>query len=380
MKPIRGIVAFTALFALLPSACGEVEGASESPRLRVATYNAGLAPSFMDLTQERTGPVVDALAAEAETLDVLCVQEFWEEETFASLAKAVEGALPHATRPPPKPGTSSGACSPEKSEPLRSCGKTSCAGLTGNELQDCVVADCEDLIPTGDASCFACLLGELGKGGDIDAIADACMGTSGDSGNADPAIYGGNYDVGLLTRLPVLEEGSCELSAYMVRVAALYNRLRLPNGKEVNVFCTHLTSAIGDMPYGGENGSWEKEEALEVDELLQCIADKAGDGPVVLLGDLNTGPAEGNLEAELPALYDEILASGLSDAAAGQDPPVCTLCPENTLRAGGARKRVDHIFTRGIGLGPVATFMTQTAEVSPGVSSSLSDHYGLMSR
>jgi endonuclease/exonuclease/phosphatase family metal-dependent hydrolase len=380
MKHLHWIMASSTLLALGASGCSASHASPVNRPLRVATFNAGLAPSFEPWVAERTQPTLDALAVEAKNLDVLCVQEFWEEPTFASLASAAAAQLPHATHPPAKPGTSAGACSPEKSEPLRSCGNTNCAGLTGDDLQTCVMAHCDDLIPTGDAGCFACLLAELGKGGDIDAIANACMGTSDGSSDADPAIYGGSYDVALLTRLPVVEESWCELSAYMVRVAALYNRLRLPDGKEVSVFCTHLTSPIGDLPYGGKNGDWSQEQALEVEELLKCVADKAGDTPVVLLGDLNTGPAEGDLTGELPKLYDELVASGLTDRAAGQEPPLCTLCPENTIRAGGTRERVDHIFTRGIELGPVTAFMTGKVEVSPGVTSNLSDHYGLVSR
>lgn len=360
--------------------CGSDSESGESPKV-FATFNAGLAPGFEDYATERAPKVIDQLALEAKSLDFLCVQEFWREDDFSALAAAVQAELPTAIRLPPKPGTSTGSCPAEKIEPLRSCGKSHCDGLTASALQDCVAESCESLVPTDDSGCFSCLLGELAKGSVIDDIADACAGTGSPEPNADPAIFGGSYDIGVLTGLPVLEQGHCELPAYMVRVAAQYVRVKGNDDQELNVFCTHLTSSIGAMPYGGQNTDWETEHDLEVDGLLQCIADKAQGGPVVVMGDLNASLAEGNLAAEWPTPFEKLIASGLKEVATGQEPPLCTLCPENTFRSDDSKgKRVDHILVRDVELTHAERFMLGTVTVTAGgsnVETSFADHYGL---
>jgi len=371
-----------ALFlGLAPCACGgaESEHASEAGQARLATFNAGLATGYEDDVAERKPAIEAALAKEAAGLDVLCVQEYWDEDHWKNLTSALAAELLYALRRPAEPGPVS--CTGAELDPLLACLGKDCAGKTDQELVSCALASCGSHVSALSTGCAACVTQDLSL--PLDQIYGTCTsGSSGGSAKDTPALFGGTFDVGLLSRHPFIEQDSKRLDAFMVRVAVLYAKLDTGAG-ELNVFCTHLTSSIGDWAYGGTHQSWEEENRFEAQQLVDYVNAKAAGGAVVVLGDLNTGPAGATFEADSPASFAVLTDAGLSAPYASQPDASCTLCPDNTHRSPTSTpKLIDHALLRDFaGKAQGSRMLTEpvTLQVNgASVKESLSDHYGLV--
>jgi len=238
----------------------------------------------------------------------------------------------------------------------------------------CAQEKCSQPIINMDGGCLGCVLGHL-EHKDF----TGCLGEA----PSDPALFGGAFDVGLLSRYPLLHEEALRFDAYFVRASALYAQVELPGLGAVDTFCTHLGSSLGVIPYHGPHGSWDGEHSYQVAQLLAFIARKnAAQRPLLLLGDLNTGPASAGpspLSAELPLDYRLLLDSGLISAVTE---PECTLCPDNVLRGAGSRALwLDHALLRGfearISSQVSLTDTFPLGDATNPMPMSLSDHYGL---
>ncbi len=350
--------------SLLAAACGATDPEEEPSSVRVLTFNAGLAPNYEDHVDERTQPVIDALARSATELDVLCVQEFWREADWQKLVTAVSGELLHALRFEPKPGAS---CTEAEAKPLLDCVELNCAG-TEDRLA-CAMTKCPDEVAVLSGGCADCLVQNIAL--PLDEMYTACVDPNATGG--DSAIFGGVYDPGLLTRSEPLEKEMQELSSYFVRAGVLYAKVPRKEGEPIAVFCTHLGSELDGIDYQGPFGSWEGEHAQQESELLAYVAEKAPTGPVMILGDLNTGVGEWDSH------YQTLLEAGYQCPA--MDAQICTYCPENTFRADdGAPKLIDHVLLRELSAARVEKALTEVVTFKAGesdVTSSLSDHYGL---
>jgi endonuclease/exonuclease/phosphatase family metal-dependent hydrolase len=329
------------------------------------TYNAALAPGFEPDVTERAPLVIQSLAAAATDLDVLCVQEFWIDELFAALAASVP-ELPHSVRLPPRPGT--GDCSPLEFSALAGCLGANCSMASGEALVGCALESCSESVAALSGGCLGCIMNELDD-------VSACVGTG--SGPMDPAIYGGSFDTGLLSRWPIKRSSSRELTSYFVRASVQYARLEVPNIGFVDTFCTHLGSPLGIVAYGGDQGSWELEQRKQIEELLSFVAEKNhGNHPVLILGDFNTGPATAATTAVWPENYELIRSAGFDDVYATRAGAQCTFCPDD----GGAGKGelIDHVFSAKISTHGAVTerLFTESIPLSTGPSR-LSDHFGV---
>jgi endonuclease/exonuclease/phosphatase family metal-dependent hydrolase len=359
-------------------ACGSENGRGNAGvpphagKVRALTYNTALAPDFEPLTDVRK-PLIEATLSEmAEDLDVLCVQEYWNYADLDDLTVALGGELDHGLRHAPDPG--SGACTDDDLSVLGGCLATACGAETGIDLVACAQTECAEPIQSVDGGCLGCFLDHL-----EDAEFSACQG----SAPKDPALFGGAVDVGLFTRYPLVAEASREYDSYFVRAAVLFARMEVPELGPVDVFCTHLGSSLGVIPYQGHFTSWEGEHAHQVQELIDFISSNASPAyPVMVLGDLNMGPASAGpppVGAELPDDFEALLDSGLDNAVTDE---ACTLCSDNVLRGEGSTDtRVDHVLARDFS-GQMTTervlrepFTLTTPEGD--VPMNLSDHYGL---
>ncbi|HVY31204.1 MAG TPA: endonuclease/exonuclease/phosphatase family protein [Polyangiaceae bacterium] len=341
-------------------------------RLRALTYNTALAPGFEPFVDERKPEVEAALLAAAHDLDLLCVQEYWDGSHFEALARGAAAELPHVLRQAPQPGT--GACTEPDLGGLLECLGQNCADADGAVLVQCAQEKCAQQIIDMDGGCLGCVLGHLEHQDFGECIGEAA---------SDPALFGGAFDIGLLSRYPILQQEALKYDAYFVRASALYAQVDVPGLGAVDTFCTHLGSSLGVIPYRGPHGSWDGEHSYQMAQLIALMARKnAGQRPLLLLGDLNTGPASAGpspLSAELPLDYQLLLDSGLRAAVTE---PQCTLCPENVLRGEGSRKLwLDHAFLRGFDAKSSSqvtltdTFLLGSAPDQ--MPMSLSDHYGL---
>ncbi|HET7540584.1 MAG TPA: endonuclease/exonuclease/phosphatase family protein [Polyangiaceae bacterium] len=345
-----------------------------SNRFRVATFNAALAPDFAPLVAERRPAVIEALKDSMKQLDLLCVQEFWQEADFSSLVSATDRELPHALRRAPRPG--SGTCTLVELGELGQCLQTQCSDASGAGLVDCAVQHCAVQVASLSGGCLGCIMNHLD--GDLATCAGA-------GGVGDPAIFGGAYDVGLLSRYPVIDsEVTRELDSYFVRMAVLYAKIAVPDQPRLHAFCTHLGSALGVVPYAGQYASWEDEHLQQVMQLRAYIDEKTAAGDwIVVLGDLNSGPAAKGLVGEWPSNYAALVADDLVDPYLREPNLACTWCPGNTLvDDASAARLLDHILFGGSEHARVHVerilgrrLMIKVGDTS--IATNLSDHYGL---
>lgn len=365
------LLPFGSLACLLASSCSS-EPTIEGFEVRAATFNAALAPAFAPLVSERTEPVLGALTASSSSLDLLCVQEFWLEQHWQALAASVANELPHTLRLPPRPG--SGTCTPEELGALGQCLQAACPDATGENLVACATTSCAAEVTALRPGCLSCIMNHISE--DF----STCVGPE---VAADPAIYGGAFDVGMLSRLPIAEHDSKELSSYFVRAAVLYAKLEVPGAGPVHAFCTHLGSPLDIVPYGGSYSSWHDEQREQVKELLAFIHEKTQDkGRVLVLGDMNNGPAHQSIQGEWADNYAALTAEGLQDRYLLQTDAACTWCDDNSYHPGATPTLVDHILERGFEDASATISRTYVDPVTfnledGSITANLSDHYGL---
>ncbi len=360
---------------------GEASGASGGSgdaawKLRAMTYNTALAPGFEPLSAERSPLLVSALAAAAQELDLLCVQELWQTIDWDALKVAARSELPSRVYQQPKPG--SGDCTPAELGALDACLTDNCAGQEGDALVLCASQNCSEVIASLSGGCMGCIMNHVSDGSFL-----ACLGDG--SALQDPAIFAGDYDVALLSRYAIEEQAVEILDAYMVRAAALYARVNVPGLGPVDAFCTHLGSSLGVIPYKGPYGSWDGEHAHQVEQLVDFVAEKNdGQRPLLLLGDLNMGPALAgppSVKAVLADDYQLLLDAGFENQFVSSPVATCTFCGYSKFAdPPSSNQLIDHVLSKNFSA-PSVTFTRELATpvvVLEGEDPvDLSDHYAL---
>jgi endonuclease/exonuclease/phosphatase family metal-dependent hydrolase len=345
-----------------------------SEAFQVGTLNAGLAPGFVPLTDVRAPETIAALAR--QDLDLLCVQEVWRAEDVRALEEATAAQWPYRTFPEPQPGEPLGtepACELSELTLIQTCAVAECGDVATGSLASCVLTRCDTALVEVSPECASCLASQIGAG--LSEIVATC--TTEPPGTL---AYGGSFGLGLSSRYPLLEQDLLVLEATFNRRGVIYARIDAPEVGEVDVFCTHLTPIFDDIPYPGP-GSWEAEQRAQIEALLAFVAEKTGgEGPALLLGDLNTGPRVDGIEPEAPDNYALLLGAFRDPFVEDTDNVQCTLCPDNPLVPDTAAPVViDHVLVRGID-GPARRFFEDTFVVEVDgetLTTALSDHYGV---
>lgn len=395
-----------------PRSQAEATATTADPGFRVLTFNAGLAPGVVPRVDERAAQIARGLTPHAEgqsepPFDVACLQEVWLERH----AELLQQRLGSTRSTPPAVPTSAAAtpsgrlqhpvwlsfppepvaglyCADSEVTSLVGCVAGKCRGET--DAAGCALSSCRPLIDNLSASCVACLSRDLsdplaalagctrpGAAQTLSAAPSTPRPGDSEAGDGPPArapkpyLLGGAYGVALVSRLPVLKHELLRFESTMHPRGVIYARVLHPELGAVDTYCTHLTPLLRGVRHPA-GGSFVSEQSAQVERLLE-ITKPQGNVPVVLLGDLNTGPAgPGALppyQARLPQHYSRLLGAGLLDATSGAS---CTFCYDNPIQAhpdsGGLR--IDHVLTRG---GLVALGRERLRFVSP----SLSDHYGI---
>lgn len=342
----------------------------EQDTLRVLTFNSGLAPGDVPHADERAPAVAAALAA--SDADVLCLQELWRDADYEAV-RAAAARHPFAARRAAEPAESVG-CAREELGPVRGCAEASCPGLAGGELADCALRSCDAQVAAVSGSCVNCMLGVISGGG---GIAEIDAGCAVEGGGGAGFLYDGAFDVALLTSLPVVAEGSLALDASVVRASVQHVQVESPLGP-VHVFCTHLASPLDSLgPYPGELGSWEQEQEHQIEQVLAFVEERAGGaGPVVLTGDLNTGPGvpAAGIAPVRPGLYARFAAAGFESPFVEQPEAACTYC-------GSPPELIDHVLVRGLDAARSAARRwvdpIRITVAGDSLETPLSDHVGL---
>jgi endonuclease/exonuclease/phosphatase family metal-dependent hydrolase len=357
----------SALLPLLLVACG-----GGGP-LTVVTYNAGLATGYVPASPERT-PLTAAAVAGLEA-DIVCLQEVWTPTHVQAFEDAAAGSFEHRAFPDPQPErTDDAACAEGDLDGLLECLDTSCDGVCDDELIDCVFANCALDFVFLDNACMSCVQAEVG--GDVDAVEGAC--TTGDTRYA----YEGAFGTGILSAHPLAETEESVFSSTTNRRSVLHSVADTPAG-EVDVYCTHLTAVFDVIPYPRDEGSWEEEQAAQIDDLLAYIDQTASTGLTVLMGDFNTGPEIGDSAAEVEDNWEVLEASGMSAPYVDAEGS-CTYCRGNPLNVGDEDdpgKVIDHVFIEGFeGEASAELILTEEIEVErcgEPYTAAYSDHYGV---
>jgi endonuclease/exonuclease/phosphatase family metal-dependent hydrolase len=350
---------------------------AEEEGLHVGTFNGGLAEGLVPLTEERIGPMIDAITG--QDLDVLCVQEFWRGEDMSALRAAASAKWSNQYVPAPLPGEVSGttpACEAAALAPLEACATTSCTDSVTESETSCVLDACTTELEGLTPSCSGCLAANLGAG--IDFIVDTCT----TSASTDIA-FGGSFGLGLFSRYPLLEQDFLTLDASYSRRGVIYARVNAPNVGDVHLFCTHLSAIDPGLPHP-TGSTWEAEQSAQIEALRAFVQEKTeGAGQVVILGDFNTGPAVGTtIAAEAPSNY-ALLADGFVNPYLEEaDPPACTFCSTNPLVPDDEPSvAIDHILVRDLDADNTsARFLTSPLDLvvdGTSITTAYSDHYGM---
>lgn len=356
-----------------PASASTTAPDEDSARLRIATFNAGLAEGFVPLATERQPLVAEALAGlDAE---VVFLQEVWSPEAVAELTETTSATFPEAVFPEPVPDTELGdpACTVDELADLEACIAQNCADAGPDELVECVLTNCASQYAGLCEECQSCIAANVGNTIE-EGIANCTTASS-------AFAYDGSVGIGLLSKAVILDTDVLVLESSLNRRAVLHALVDVEGFGPVNVFGTHLSAVFSDIPYPGE-GTWEEEQATQIADVLAYIETRTEPGdPVVLLGDFNTGPAGALYQAEIAANYELLTAGMLTNPYVEADDARCTFCGDNPLVGGDAAVVIDHVFTRNV----EATAEAERILDGPIVidvdgsetTTALSDHYGV---
>jgi endonuclease/exonuclease/phosphatase family metal-dependent hydrolase len=263
---------------------------------------------------------------------------------------------------------------------MLTCGQEQCAGLVGGELLSCGLDLCGEEVGALSPGCTSCVIAAAAGG--LEGMEADCLGDPEEGG--EQYLYDCQFDTGILTRAEILGSESRRLDSTTVLAAVDYAQIATDAGP-VDVFCTHLASGM-PFDYAGPFGSWQGEQAQQMEQLLAFVAEKNdGSRPALVLGDLNNGPAipEAGIEAEWPEHHQEWQAAGFDDPFASQADVACTLCSDNTFRDDASADRLlDHVLVKNAGATVTCErFMTELTTIDVGgtpTETNYSDHYGLV--
>lgn len=358
------------------SGCSDDDEAG-GPVFQAVSYNAGLARGFVPGAVERT-PLVSAgvglLAA-----DVVCLQEVWVDEDVAAFQAAASSYPTQIFPPATGPGTPGPApCTQADFQPLLDCVLAEgCDTVCGDDQVGCVIGGCGtefQELTSNAPECSQCIQANVGA--PVDDIVTACTSESAEW------AFGGSFGLGLLSKAPVVDEDFLTLDSTTNRRGAIYAQLSTPLGP-VHTFCTHLTAVFDEssIPYPRAEGSWLEEQRAQIDTLLAWVAEKSAGGPVMLLGDFNTGPAGPTYAAEIPEHYAALLGGGFSAPYVESGGP-CTYCGTNPLVGGGDDVLIDHAFISGFASPDISSLRIFDQPVTVNIcgadqAATFSDHYGL---
>lgn len=314
-------------------ACG-----GKSEPLTLTTYNAGLAVAFVPAANERAPDT--AAAVTALDSDFVCLQEVWLPEHVAMFdAAAKKAGFEHRYFPEAQQEVMpEAACAAGELDDLISCMDVECGSVCDDELVDCLFASCPlDFLSLG-KTCNRCVQAHVGTA-TPDEVAATC-----NAGGIEYA-YGGSFGTGILSKYPISVE-EIVLDSTTNRRGLLHATVDAPDGP-IDAYCTHLTAGLSLIPYPRDEGSWESEQGDQVALLAGLLADAPD--PVMVLGDLNNGPATNDADAEFEAHFQLLLDAGLEAPYVDLDGS-CTFCPENALSSVDSSETgelIDHILIRG---------------------------------
>lgn len=379
------------LTALSFQACGDEDENDDTPAPNnasstddgsksFATFNAGLARGFVPYAAERIQPVTEAIAAHDS--DVLCVQEVWFDEEIDAVLEGVKDTYHHSMVYKTESDELNDGCGMEEAEVLADCVREKCSDVPQDQLGSCGIGMCGTEFSAASVPCQTCVAANLHQ--DIDAIIATC------EGGGPKYSSGGRNGLILLSKHELKNQTEVSFTSNLTQRAAIRAEVEIADFGTLTTYCTHLAADLSNtLAYPADNNysSFGEEQAGQIDELLAWIDAQEDPGRVLIMGDINTGPALGELTGELPENFEKFEAAGWVSVFAQSDAPQCTFCLDNTIETDGDDKLedgspgvlIDHIFadsdTNATVKGSARVF-DQLQEIA-GEQLHLSDHYGV---
>ncbi len=338
----------------------------------VVTFNAGLARNYVPYIEAR----LPAIIAELNKLeaDVVCLQEVWEERDLKAVVKGVKKSFPFSTYVDSANSifarhASAPSCGPNDLQALAECVGEKCAAAP--DKTGCVMQQCGTHFLSLPSQCRTCLAANVSK--PLTEIVETCTSKGVQMG------YDGANGLLLLSRSKFLDANHIILDSFLMQRIVLHGILQV-GGENMNVFCTHFTTPIAEVEYGGRFASWEGEQLAQVKRTIEYVKEKSGEEPAVLLGDFNLGPANAEWEvaAEFPDHFQLFLDAGFQSPYT-QEHGHCTFCGIKALGADGPGKLIDHALFLGCAEKVLLPdrVMESNVEVGDDLKVPLSDHYGV---
>jgi endonuclease/exonuclease/phosphatase family metal-dependent hydrolase len=334
MKRISGAFVILCLLALVSCKAGTKRYGT------YATFNAGLAYGYVLYAEERQ-PLIGTGVAGVEA-DVVCMQEVWLPEDMDDLLSAASSTFPYSyweNTYDPEANTGPAACIESETADLLACVNANC--LDAPSLSDCVLANCPTefgTLASANPDCVNCLVANLSH--TVEEIFDTCHSES------KEFLYEAANGVAILSRWELRDTAHLVMDSTFNKRLVLFARTENDAGESVALFCTHLTPEFDGVPYTGDLGSWQEEQAHQIGQIMTFIDEQAQEGEmIVFMADTNNGPELPSIDADLPENYALITDAGFVDPYAEAESPLCTYCAENPLNVDMTRNAyIDHVF------------------------------------
>jgi len=352
--------------------------AAHSQELKVTSYNAGLAHTFVPLAKERLPHSIDAL--KNHDADVLCLQEVWKKSDRKDIYKELEEffSQSHFTKIKNLREGRRPTCKIKElfgEGKFVSCMQTQCKDLDGDDFTDCILDKCGgalESLKNTNRQCATALMAQVGKNTILGMLT-----ILNPIARAGLFAYKGSDGLMLFSRYPIKDKSIADFSSISTlnRRRALKATLDV-EGKNVDVYCTHLSADLSrTVPYTGKFDSWIEENMAQINQLMEHAAVSASRS--IIMGDFNCGFASPGIDSELENNCRRTQQFSFKNALE-QIGPECTFCQDNTLNAGETKSvAIDHVLYRGFDLIDAHVEFKELVTLKDGKSTNLSDHYGV---
>lgn len=322
--------------SITPTPSPTISSADESV-LEVATVNWGIAPGVVDLATPRIPAMAEEIIKMRGT-DVLCFQELWPLEAKQAAIKALGPDMNIYKVETRGENQRDGVnvCAPSQIQGIAACARKKCANLPTEEQTICVHKECHDdlvsLYFKGGAKCVSCLVASVGQV--VDEIVNSCEQPDPHTPVAGVSrAFDGQNGVLLASRWPLKNPEALRLQASFSNRVALLATIEIEGYEPIEVACSHISTANKIPPDNPNFPNWDQEMNSQIDVISTRLKERAGDRPSLFLGDMNAGPALGEMITQYtPKVWRHIMDLGFYSSATDADPPFCSICKDNTLR------------------------------------------------
>ncbi len=357
---------------------------AENATFVAVTYNAALAPGMNPLATPRV-PYVAKSVAQLQ-FDALCLEEVWPDAAKDAVIAAMHLPADHVLvdKRAVAKGVPGDRCTADEIAPLERCVRTSCADVPTEMVTVCAEEHCEreglDLYIRS-KECLRCLAACVGQS--ADQIVDTCV----TSGRGASLVYEGRNGVILASRKPLRNTEVIPLPSSDANRVALFATIDGYGSEPIEVACAHLSTLQPVPPSHAEFRDWTEEQIGQLRIVSRRLAERAGNRPMLFLGDMNFGTANAKAQEVSEGAWEEAVRLGFTSPGIAADPPLCSSCAGNTLRSVSSSFLLDHVLVRdppgGSTLAPVFAInvfddvVTIKGYDGAPVATNLSDHYGI---